>query len=119
MLVDTHAHLSFPKFEKDLSDVIARAQDVGVSHIVDVGTNLDTSRKAIALAESVEGVFASAGHGAGYFFGDCIDGANYPARCRSLWRPPGAPGCAVSCKSATGLFHSAYGYEPVYRQLPI
>lgn len=61
MLVDTHAHLSFPKFEKDLNDVIARAQDAGVSHIVDVGTHLETSRKAIALSESVDGIFASVG----------------------------------------------------------
>ena len=61
MLIDTHAHLSFPKFEKDLHDVIKRAQNVGVSHIVDVGTHLETSKKAIALAESVDGIFAAAG----------------------------------------------------------
>lgn len=61
MLIDSHAHLSFPKFDQDLNDVIARAHDVGVTHIVDVGTNLETSRKAIVLSESVDGIFASAG----------------------------------------------------------
>lgn len=61
MLFDTHAHLSFPKFDSDRQDVIAHAFDVGVERIVDVGTNLETSRKAIALSESVDGIFASAG----------------------------------------------------------
>lgn len=61
MLVDTHAHLSFPKFDQDLDAVIARAHDVDVTRIIDVGTNLETSRKAIALSESVDGIFASVG----------------------------------------------------------
>jgi TatD DNase family protein len=61
MLVDTHAHLSFSKFEPDLNGVITRAHDAGVTRIVDVGTNLETSRKAIALSESVDGIFASVG----------------------------------------------------------
>jgi TatD DNase family protein len=61
MLVDSHAHLSFPQFEQDLEEVIARAQDAGVTRIIDVGTNLETSRKAIALSESADGIFASAG----------------------------------------------------------
>jgi len=61
MLVDSHAHLSFPKFERDLPDVIVRAQDAGVARIIDVGTNLETSRKAITLAKETDGIFAAAG----------------------------------------------------------
>lgn len=61
MLVDTHTHLSFSKFDQDLQAVLARANDVGVTRIVDVGTNLETSLKAVALSESVDGVFASVG----------------------------------------------------------
>lgn len=51
----------FPQFVKDLGDVLARAGDAGVGQIVNVGTNLDTSRMAVDLAEANECVFASAG----------------------------------------------------------
>ena len=62
MLVDSHAHLMFPQFQQDLDDLIARASvSAGVGQIVNVGTNLDTSREAIALAEARDDVFASAG----------------------------------------------------------
>jgi TatD DNase family protein len=61
MLVDTHAHLSFEKFDQDLQDVLDRAKEVGVTRIVDVGTNMETSLKAVFLSESADGVFASVG----------------------------------------------------------
>ena len=61
MLVDSHAHLMFPQFRKDLDNLLARARTAGVGQIVNVGTNLDTSRAAIALAEARDDVFASAG----------------------------------------------------------
>ena len=47
MLVDSHAHLMFPQFRKDLDDLLARARASGVGQIVNVGTNLDTSRGAL------------------------------------------------------------------------
>lgn len=61
MLIDSHAHLMFPQYKKDLDDVLARACEAGVGQIVNVGTNLDTSRMAIGLAEANDDVFASAG----------------------------------------------------------
>ena len=61
MLVDSHAHLMFPQFRKDLDDLLARARTAGVRQIVNVGTNLETSRAAIDLAEARDDVFASAG----------------------------------------------------------
>lgn len=48
MLVDTHAHLEL--FE-DLDDVLGRAKEVGVTKIITIGTTLETSRKAIQIAE--------------------------------------------------------------------
>lgn len=61
MLIDTHAHLSFPQFEGDLSEVLERARQAGVTRIVNVGTQLASSRAAIDLAERETGVFASVG----------------------------------------------------------
>ena len=50
MLIDSHAHLEMKEFNPDREDVIERARQAGVSHIVTVGTNLALSRKALALA---------------------------------------------------------------------
>ena len=61
MLVDTHAHLNFPQFLGDEEATIRRARKAGVGSIVNVGTNLDVSRKAIDLALHHEGVYATVG----------------------------------------------------------
>jgi len=58
---DTHAHLDFPDFAGDLPDVVARAQAAGIAKIISIGTDLDGSRRAIALAERFPCVFAAVG----------------------------------------------------------
>lgn len=50
MLFDTHAHLQDEKFEEDRGDVLRRAYEAGVHDIVNVGTDIDTSVKAVTLA---------------------------------------------------------------------
>jgi len=61
MFIDSHAHLFFKDFKADLPDVLKRAQDAGVEAIVCPGTDLETSRKSIALAEEYEMVYACVG----------------------------------------------------------
>jgi TatD DNase family protein len=58
---DTHAHLDFPDFAPDLPEVLARAQAAGIVKIISIGTDLESSRRAIALAERFPGVFAAVG----------------------------------------------------------
>ena len=58
---DTHAHLDYPDFNGDLPQVIERAREAGISRIVSIGTDFESSRRAIALAERYENVFAVAG----------------------------------------------------------
>jgi TatD DNase family protein len=58
---DTHAHLDYPDYAPDLPDVIARAQAAGISKIISIGTSLDSSRRAIQLAEKFPNVFAAIG----------------------------------------------------------
>jgi len=48
-------------FSKDRTEVIARAQDSGVSTIITVGVDQGSSEQAIKLAESYSGVFAAVG----------------------------------------------------------
>jgi TatD DNase family protein len=61
VLVDTHAHLHFPEFAPDLDAVLERARAAGVRAIVTVGTDRETSRAAVALAERLPGVYATVG----------------------------------------------------------
>ena len=61
MLIDTHAHLDYPDFANDLDDVLRRADDAGVTRIVTIGTSMESSRRAIDLAEKHPTVFAAIG----------------------------------------------------------
>lgn len=60
--VDIHSHLNFPEYDADRDAVILRMKDAGVWTIT-VGTNLETSRSAVALAERdpSAGIFACIG----------------------------------------------------------
>ena len=58
---DTHAHLDFPDFREELDEVVQRAAEVGISRIVTIGTDLESSRRAIDLAKRFDGVFAAVG----------------------------------------------------------
>jgi len=61
MLIDTHAHLDYPDFADDLEGVISRAREAGVTRILSIGTGIESSRRAIALAERFPNVFAVVG----------------------------------------------------------
>ena len=61
MLTDTHAHLDFPDFAEDLDDILARAAAAGVTRILSIGTSVESSRRAVALAEKYPQVFAVIG----------------------------------------------------------
>ena len=60
-LFDTHVHLHFPEFADDLDAVLARARVAGVRRMVTIGTDVATSREAIALAMREPDVWASVG----------------------------------------------------------
>jgi TatD DNase family protein len=58
---DTHAHLDYPDYADDLPEVVARAQAAGISKIISIGTSLDSSERAIRIAEKFPGVYAAVG----------------------------------------------------------
>ena len=60
-LFDTHAHLHFPDFASDLDEVLTRARAAGVRQMVTIGTDAETSRAAVAVAERDPEVWASVG----------------------------------------------------------
>src|SRR5919202_3798337 len=64
MFVDSHAHIDGPEYDADRDEVVARARAAGVRAILDVGTGDPHSgslERAVAVAESYEGVYAAAG----------------------------------------------------------
>lgn len=61
MIIDTHAHLDYPDFESDLPAVLDSARQAGVDRVLTIGTGLESSRRAVALAERFENVFAVVG----------------------------------------------------------
>lgn len=60
-LIETHAHLDYPDFAQDLEGVMARAAEAGVTRIISIGTGLESSRRAVALAERFLNVHAVVG----------------------------------------------------------
>lgn len=58
---DTHAHLDYPDYAADLPQVIERAQAAGITNIIAIGTDLESSSRAIKLSEQYSCVFAAVG----------------------------------------------------------
>jgi len=76
MLVDSHAHLQWASFDKDREEAVSRAREVGVKYIVNIGFDVDGSRKAVELAEWCEGLYATVGihpHNASQFNDDVLE----------------------------------------------
>src|SRR5437899_13021003 len=61
MLIETHAHLDYPDFANDFEDVLRRATDAGVTRIITIGTSVESSRRAVGLAEKYPNIFAVIG----------------------------------------------------------
>ena len=60
MIIDTHAHTNFKAFENDREEVIKECLN-NQTFMVNIGTNIITSIKAIELAQKYENVWASVG----------------------------------------------------------
>lgn len=58
---DTHAHLDYDDYQPDFADVLARAQAAGITKIISIATDLASSRRALALAEKHEMIYAAVG----------------------------------------------------------
>jgi TatD DNase family protein len=60
-LFDTHAHLDAEEFDADRSDVIARANAMGVGSIIAIGTTAASSARCVELSSQYAGVYAAVG----------------------------------------------------------
>lgn len=60
-LYDTHAHLDYPEFAAEIPEILERARTAGVSRIYTIATDLNSSARAIQIAEQFPQVFAVIG----------------------------------------------------------
>ncbi|MCX7997159.1 MAG: TatD family hydrolase [Patescibacteria group bacterium] len=60
-MFDTHCHLNFKAYRKNLADVIARTRRAGINKVVIPGTNVETSRGAVQIASAEQGLYAATG----------------------------------------------------------
>ena len=61
MLIDSHAHIQLSQFDRDRDVVLKRAQEAGISVILVIGFDMETSRGAVALAEKHTHIYATVG----------------------------------------------------------
>ena len=60
-IFDSHCHLDDKAYRKDIGRVIERAHQNGVTRMMTVGVNKKTAERAVELAESHPGIYASLG----------------------------------------------------------
>lgn len=71
-MIDTHAHLNIDKYRDSIDKVIKRANAKGVNQIIVIGMDLDSSIKAITIANENQGVYATVGIHPSF-----VDGSNH------------------------------------------
>lgn len=61
ILFDSHLHLHFPQYDADRAEVIRRAVQGGFKYMLNIGTGLEDSRKAISIAQEYPEIYAAIG----------------------------------------------------------
>lgn len=61
MLFDTHAHLDDARFDEDRESVIAGLRAEGVSLVMNVGADMESSRTSAELAQKYDFIYAAVG----------------------------------------------------------
>ena len=58
-VIDTHTHLDFPQYDNDRERVIEHAFSSGIEAMINIGIDLDSSKRSITLAERYESIYAA------------------------------------------------------------
>ena len=61
MIFDTHAHYDDRKFDSDRDELMKNLVSSGIGRVVDIGADIDSTRRAIALANQYDFIYAAAG----------------------------------------------------------
>lgn len=60
-MIDTHAHLNFKIFNNDYAKVIGHNFNQGLKAVINVGSNLETSKKAVKISQEFKNCFSAIG----------------------------------------------------------
>ena len=60
-LIDTHAHLYYDQMYNNLDTVLEEATENGVTKIICIGTDLNTSKQSVEIANKYDNVYAAVG----------------------------------------------------------
>jgi len=74
VLIDSHAHIYYRDYAGDFDEMLKRAEDAGIAAIIVVGTDIESSREAVELAEKYRQLYATVGihpHDAGRITEKC------------------------------------------------
>ena len=61
MYFDSHAHLDDPRFANDFDEIVARMRENGVTGMMNIGCDLPSSERSVALAERFDWIWAAVG----------------------------------------------------------
>src|SRR5450631_4273925 len=61
VLIDSHAHIYYRDFSADFEEMLQRAADADVKAILVVGTDIESSRESVELAEKYPQLYAAVG----------------------------------------------------------
>lgn len=61
MIFDTHAHYDDKQFDKDRERILGQLQDSGIGRVVDIGADIESTRRAVELSEEYDFIYAAAG----------------------------------------------------------
>jgi TatD DNase family protein len=60
-MIDSHVHMNHEDFRDDFEAVLSRARDAGVTHMVNIGFDLESSRETVRLTEQIDLFYGAVG----------------------------------------------------------
>lgn len=61
MFIDSHCHLSFPQYDSDRTELIARLKKEGIDYVIDIGTEEDNWANVLALSQQHDFIYSALG----------------------------------------------------------
>ena len=61
MIIDSHCHLDYEPLINDINKVLLNAKNNNISHLLTIGTGLDSSKKVFDIVEKYENIYGSIG----------------------------------------------------------
>ena len=61
MIIDSHCHLDYEPLISDINQVLLNAKNNNISHLLTIGTGLDSSKKVYEIVEKFENIYGSIG----------------------------------------------------------